>query len=224
MAAIDAQSPDGRSPAPVMRVRPALVACHACGLIQRLPTLRPDQRARCRRCRQALRRRARPNAAARCAALSATALVLYYPAMTEPVLQIQRFGYTTESTILDGASALIAEGSVGVGLIVLVCSIVAPVAKLLALLAISAGSLVPGAAHRALLYRVVEWIGRWGMLDVLLVAMLVAAVKLGSWAEVTAGPGAFAFAGVVVFSILASAAFDPHAIWRLQRTGEGGGR
>ena len=78
---------------------------------------------------------------------------------------------------------------------------------------LSAGDLFLHKHHRASTYRVVEWIGRWGMLDVLLVALLVAAVKLGSWVEVHPGPGVAAFGGVVIFSLLASAAFDPQAIW-----------
>ena len=67
--------------------------------------------------------------------------------------------------------------------------------------------------HRALTYHLIEWTGRWGMLDVLLVAVLVALVKLGDLMQISAGPGATAFATVVILSLLASACFDPHSLW-----------
>ena len=67
--------------------------------------------------------------------------------------------------------------------------------------------------HRALTYQLVELTGRWGMLDVLRVALLVAVLKLGDFVEVSAGPGALAFGTCVVLSLLASASFDPHSLW-----------
>ena len=70
--------------------------------------------------------------------------------------------------------------------------------------------------HRALTYRLVEWTGRWGMLDVLLVAILVAALKLGDVMDVTPGPAAAAFAVCVVLSLLATALFDPRSVWETQ--------
>jgi len=108
---------------------------------------------------------------------------------------------------------LLAEGSILVGLIILLCSIVIPLLKIVATFVICSGELFMHRRHRAMTYRWLEWIGRWGMVDVLLVALLVAVVKLGSWLSVHPGPGAAAFACVVILSLLASAVFDPEAIW-----------
>ncbi len=69
--------------------------------------------------------------------------------------------------------------------------------------------------HRAITYRIVEFTGRWGMLDVLLVAVLIAALKIGDIVEVTAGPAALTFTLCVVLSLLSTAAFDPHGLWPL---------
>ncbi len=152
----------------------------------------------------------------RTAAMATAALVLYPFAVSMPIMEVQKLGHVREVSILEGVTQLLAKGELLVGLIVLLCSIVLPLAKLFALLVLSAGGLTLGRRHRALTYRVVEWSGRWGMLDVLLVALLVAAVKLGDLVEVTPGPAALAFAAVVVLSLAAAACFDPHGLWESQ--------
>lgn len=150
---------------------------------------------------------------ARAAAFALGALILYAPAMLLPVIEIEQMGHTNGATIWSGVVDLLAEGSILVGVIVLLCSIVIPFVKIMATFLICSGEMFMRGRHRALTYRLLEWIGRWGMLDVLLVALLVAVVKLGSWLRVHPGPGAAAFAGVVVLSLLASAVFDPESIW-----------
>jgi paraquat-inducible protein A len=152
-------------------------------------------------------------------ALSLAALILYPAAMALPVMRLERFGHGTQTTIWGGAAALIRDGHAAIGLLVLVCSIVIPLAKLLALIGLSWPGLtdrLPNFSfrHRHVVYRMVEWLGRWGMVDVLLVAVLIAAVKLGDVLTVRAGPGVTAFGGVVILSLLASACFDPGYIWR----------
>ena len=132
--------------------------------------------------------------------------------MSLPVLEVTRLGHVHDATIWSGVVALLAEGQVFVGVIVLFASVVAPILKLLTMLVLCV-PLRTGRSHRAMAYRLVEWIGRWGMLDVLLVAVLVAVVKLGDVVRVQPGLGLAAFAGVVVLSLLASAVFDPHSIW-----------
>ena len=95
----------------------------------------------------------------------------------------------------------------------LLSSIVLPLGKLLALVGITGSRSWLARRHRALTWRVVELTGRWGMLDVLLVAVVVAWLKVGAVVEVTPGPGAVAFTACVFLSLLASAWFDPHALW-----------
>jgi paraquat-inducible protein A len=146
-------------------------------------------------------------------ALASAALVLYPAAMVLPVLEIERLGHRSAATIWSGALELLREGSVAVGVIVLVCSIIIPAFKLIGILLLCTRLEWFERRHRAATYHAVEWLGRWGMVDVLLVAVLVAAVKLGSWVQVSPGPGSAAFAAVVVLSMLASAVFDPAQIW-----------
>jgi len=197
---------------------PPLAACHCCGLVHRLPTVPRRADARCTRCDSVIRHGAHPRSSARAAALALTALLIYPLALLTPVMTIERLGHTSAASIWDGTVSLLAEGHLAVGLAVLCFSILAPVAKLAAVFTLTAGVRLR-AHHRAATYRFVEWIGRWGMVDVLLVALLVAVVKLGDLVEVTPGVGVAAFGAVVVLSILASAAFDPHQIWETDPRG-----
>lgn len=190
-----------------------LRACHCCGLVHVLPELRRGSRAVCVRCGSTIRHAERVHTTGRAAAFALAALILYPIAMTLPIMQIERLGQSHSASLWTGTIELLSDGQLFVGIIVLVCSIIAPVVKISAMLVLCSGDMILRQRHRAATYRIVEWIGRWGMLDVLLVAILVAVVKLGDWVQVTAEPGAAAFAGVVVLSLLSSAAFDPHAIW-----------
>lgn len=197
--------------------------CQCCGMAQTLPLIPPRMRACCVRCGTALHRRstaARSNT--RTAAIAAAALVLYPLAVGLPMVRVEKFGHYNEASVLEGIATLLGSGHIVVGLIVLLCSIVLPLGKLAALLVLSAGGLHLRSEHRALTYRIVEWTGRWGMLDVLLVAILVAAIKIGDLVDVTPGPAASAFTCCVVLSLLATAAFDPHSLWRSTTAPPGG--
>ncbi len=195
-----------------MGTMPPLAACHCCGLVHRIPALPRRSAAVCTRCASEIPVEPHPRAGARASALALTALILYPIALFTPVMSIERLGHHAEASIWHGTVKLLAEGHLAVGLAILCFSILAPVAKLVAIFLLTTGvSMRPH--HRAATYRFVEWIGRWGMVDVMLVAVLVAIVKLGDLVEVTPGPGVGAFGGVVVLSMLASAAFDPHQIW-----------
>ncbi len=201
-----------------------LHACRSCGLIQHVSfeggALAPGFFARCPRCRSTVASGDSPESAAarvrsmsRAGAFALAALILYPLAMSLPVLEIHRLGVHREATIWSGAVQLMADHQVLVGLIVFLCSIVIPLLKIGGMFAVCAGGSVLRPHHRFFTYRLVEILGRWGMVDVLLVAILVAAVKLGNWVEVHPGPGALAFSGVVLLSMLSSAVFDPAAIW-----------
>src|SRR5205085_2604151 len=108
---------------------------------------------------------------------------------------------------------LITHHQVLIGLVVLVCSVVIPVLKLAGLFVLTGRWVTLERRHRASIYRAIEAAGRWGMIDVLLVALTIAAVKLGDLVVVTPGPGVVAFGACVVLSLAASAVFNPHAIW-----------
>jgi paraquat-inducible protein A len=152
----------------------------------------------------------------RTAALALAAILLYPIAISVPMLRIEELGHMSEASILEGVTTLFAEGQLVVAVIVLLCSVVFPLSKLLGLLVLTTRAVPLATRHKALTYSIIEWTGRWGMLDVLLVAVLVAVLKLGSSIEVSVGPAAVAFASCVVLSLLAAAAFDPHALWENQ--------
>lgn len=188
-----------------------LKSCHCCGLIQQAPT---GVGALCARCETALESwLGRLTGNRLSAAFALAALVLYLPAVTLPFLRIEQLGQAHESSLLVGVRTLFTEGQILVGIIVLVFSIILPLLKLSALLFLSQRRWQLAERHQALTYRVVEQLGRWGMLDVLLVAVMVAFIKLGGLVHFQAGPGIIAFTLFVLVSLLASATFDPHVLW-----------
>ena len=197
-----------------MGVNENLRACHCCGLVHRVPALEVGQQAECVRCFSTLDSSERNGAqsSARCFAAAVGGLILYFPAILLPILEIEKLGHHHASSLLGGTIDLIWHGNFFVGTVVLVFSIVLPLIKLLALLELSyIGS--THRKHRAWTYRVVEWTGRWSMMDVLLLALLVTLVKLGDLVAFQLGPAVIAFVMCVVMSMIASVMFDPHAIW-----------
>ncbi|MCA9183758.1 MAG: paraquat-inducible protein A [Planctomycetales bacterium] len=200
-----------------MQPNSTLKACHCCGLVHEVLPLDRDQEARCVRCRSRIDsgRRHGGRSSARCFAAALGGLVLYLPAILLPILDIEKMGHHHATSLLGGTLDLIAHGSTLVGLIVLVFSIILPLVKLLALLELSRIGLTHR-QHRAWTYRVVEWTGRWSMMDVLLLALLVSLVKLGELLTFHIGPALIAFVMCVLMSMIASIMFDPHAIWEME--------
>ncbi len=137
---------------------------------------------------------------------------MYFPAILLPILEIERMGHHHQTSLLGGTLDLIWHGSLFVGVVVLVFSICLPLIKLLALLELSYLGIAKR-RHRAWTYRLVEWAGRWSMMDVLLLALLVALVKLGDLVSFQLGTAVIAFVMCVVMSMIASIMFDPHSIW-----------
>jgi paraquat-inducible protein A len=200
-----------------------LVACPSCGLTQQLPApagagdvaAPPRVRLCCARCGATLRSRGRDaRSNNRTAAVALAALILYPLAIGLPIIRIEQWGHRHESSVLDGIASLFAHGQLVIGAIVLLCSVVIPLAKLTGLLVLGSGWFAMRHRHRAMTYRLIELTGRWGMLDVLLVAVLITVLKLGDMVEVAPGPGAAAFTSCVVLSLLAAALFDPRGLWR----------
>lgn len=190
-----------------------LKACDSCGLVHSVAPVPANHCARCTRCRSVIPTRIDPDSSRRTAAITLVAVILYPFAITTPIMTLERMGHESVASVWSGTIGLLNEGHYATGLTVLFFSIVAPIVKLTTLLVLSlAAGPFPDAA-RAVAFRSVELIGRWGMLDVMLVAVLVAVVKLGDLVEVTPGPGVVVFGLVVVLSIFASMAFDPRSIW-----------
>ncbi len=195
-----------------------LGACHCCGLVHRVPDVDARSVACCTRCNTVIKHGANPRSRARTAAFALSALILYPLALTLPVMRIERLGYERDSSIWSGMVGLLAEREWVVGIAVLLFSIVVPITKLVLLFVLSAPTRHVGQRDRTSIYKLVEFIGRWSMVDVLLVAILVAFVKLGDLVSVTPGPGVAFFGAVVILSLVSGFVFDPHAIWEEERS------
>jgi paraquat-inducible protein A len=196
-----------------------LLSCPACALVSRPPRGAANvfamSSAQCPRCGAGLHPR-KPDSIVRTWAFLIGAYVLYIPANALPIMDTSSLFDAQRDTILSGAVYLWTTGSWGTALIVFIASIVTPLLKLFALtaLVISVQRKSTWQPHRrAQLYRVVSLVGRWSMLDIFVVTVLVALVQLQSVAVITAGPGAFAFGAVVVLTMLAAFSFDPRLIW-----------
>ncbi len=191
-----------------------LLACEACDQVVRADAAHLHGLA-CPRCGEALHRR-KPDSLNRTWALALTAAILYVPANLLPVLTVISFGQGAPSTIVGGVIELVQAGMLPVALLVFFASITVPVLKLvgLAFLLVSVHRRSTGRLRdRTRLYRIVEGIGRWSMVDVFMTGILAALVALGNLATISPGPGAVAFCGVVIVTILAAMAFDPRLMW-----------
>jgi paraquat-inducible protein A len=188
-----------------------MVACGDCGTVWREVT----EGAPCGRCGARLHSR-KPNGLARTWAFLATAAMLYVPANLLPVMTTRSIFGTQEDTILSGIVYFWVTGDWLLAVIVFVASFVVPIFKLGALGLLAAATQWRaqwGRAERSRLYRLIELIGRWSMLDVFVVALLAGLVQLQGFAEITAGPGIACFGAVVVLTMLASNGFDPRLAW-----------
>jgi paraquat-inducible protein A len=180
--------------------------------------LRPGMVAKCYRCGSTVERR-RVNSLATTGALSLAALIFYLPANLYPILRMNYYGAHTENTIWDGCVRLFQDGQWLVATIVFLASIMIPLCKLLGLFFLVVTAKVKSTRwqrERTRVSQIIEVIGPWAMLDVFLLAILVALVRLKELATVLPGPGLLPFTAVVVLTILASASFDPKLIWNAQ--------
>jgi len=199
------------------------IACATCGLLQRVGVLEPGTVAECGRCGSVVRER-KTGSLATTTALALAALILYVPANVYPILSMSFYGVYSENTVWDGCVSLFRAGQWHVAVIVFLASIAIPLLKLVGLFfLVTTARFGPsiGPRRRLWVHRFIELIGPWAMLDVFLVAVLVALVKLDELATVLPGPGLVAFTAVVVLTILASASFDPALIWKKTEEGHG---
>ena len=191
-----------------------LIACPACSLICRVPEGGAAALLLCPRCEGRLHER-KPQAIQRSWALLLSAAVLYVPANVFPVMKITILGKTESDTILTGVMELWSSGMWAIGALIFFASITVPLAKILGLsfllISVQRGSRW-NPRDRTKLYRVIEYVGRWSMIDMFMLSILVALVQLGSIATIVPGVGATCFASVVVLTIFAASSFDPRAI------------
>jgi len=191
-----------------------LVTCTTCYLISRIPQ-RTAGKPVCPRCGSLLFSR-KPNSLSRTWALLCTAAILYVPANVLPMTVSSSLGSTQADTILTGVLYFYTSGSWFIALVIFVASVFIPIFKLLTLAYLLIGiqlNWINRARDRTRLYRVTEMIGRWSMVDIFVVTLLVALIKLGALANLEAGPAGLYFAGVVIATMLAANSFDPRLIW-----------
>ena len=188
-----------------------LVTCHVCGQLSRGLAAG----AICARCGSILHRR-KPQSLQRTMALLVAAAILYVPANLLPIMHTATVTYDADDTILSGIVSLWLGGSWPLAILVFCVSILVPSLKLITLTLLVVSTRMGWRwrlQERAALYRLIEFIGRWSMLDVFVVSLLVALVQLRGFATIHAGFGAPAFASVVVLTMYAAQAFDPRLMW-----------
>lgn len=146
----------------------------------------------------------------------ATAAILYIPANFMPITYTRYLGKETTSTILGGVVTLWEHDSQPIAIVIFVASVLVPLGKMIVLawlcLSVQIGSRF-ALTHKTKLYRVTEFVGRWSMIDVYVVGILVALIQLGNIMSVRPGIAVVAFAGMVVATMLAALAFDPRLLW-----------
>lgn len=192
-----------------------LVGCHYCHLLSRWPKASGNQVVYCPRCGGELHQR-KPNSLMRTWALVITAMVFYIPANVLPITITSALGSVSADTIMSGVIYFVHSGSWEIALIIFIASIFVPFTKFMILIYLLLSvqfKSIKRPKGRTRLYQVTEAIGRWSMLDIYVVTILIALVKLGVLANIEAGPAALYFAAVVVITMIAAESFDPRLIW-----------
>jgi paraquat-inducible protein A len=205
----EAMDERGLAPPPRAGTGP-LISCGTCRRVSR-----EAEGSACSRCGTTLHMR-RPNSLSRTWACIVAAALLYLPANIYPVMTIVQLGHGQSSTILGGARELLEAGMWPLALLVFVASVAVPLLKLLSLVVMLIATHRGSAwrlRDRTWLYRIVEFIGRWSMIDVFMLSTLVGLVRAGQLASITPDMGAICFASVVVLTMIGAASFDPRVMW-----------
>ncbi|WP_263147808.1 paraquat-inducible protein A [Pseudomonas sp. RIT-PI-AD] len=190
-----------------------LTACHECDLLMRRLALAEEQKACCPRCGYELQVH-RSNMVRRSLALVLTALLLYIPANFLPIMRLNMLGQASQDTVWSGVVGLYRSGMEPIAVLVLLCSMVIPLVKLLCQLAVLLS--IRQAAARdlgILLYRLYHGLRSWGMLEVYLMGILVSIVKLLDMAELHLGVGLACFVGLLLAQVWLEVTMSSHQVW-----------
>ncbi len=219
-AALDPDSIWSQMPVPEAARRPPhpgepVYGCHVCELAVPAGAAAGGHHPTCPRCGEPLHRR-KPKSLQRTWALLLAAILLYIPANLYPIMAVTSLGQTQSDTILSGVLFLMHHGMWPLALVVFVASVLVPLLKLAILVYLLVSVQLRSGwrlRDRTQLYRITEAVGRWSMVDIYVVTILVALVRLGNLATIEAQAGAVFFAAVVVLTMFAAMAFDPKLIW-----------
>lgn len=190
-----------------------LIACHECDLLMRKPAADQGERVVCPRCGYELYTH-RHQVVRRSMALVIAALLLYVPANFLPIMQLNLLGQASDDTVWSGVLGLYNSGMHGIAVVVFLCSMAVPLLKLLCQFAVLLSiRLDIGRSYGLLLYRIYHHLRDWGMLEVYLMGILVALVKLADLAEVTLGLGLLCFIALLLVQVWLEVTMSPHQIW-----------
>jgi len=193
-----------------------------CPTCEKTLPLTPGRGQICPRCGEHFHLR-KKESLSRTWALVLTAILLTPPANLLPIMEVEYFGVPDRSTIMDGIIYFFQEGSYGIGAIILTASILVPLFKIVGMILILLAIRFhrPGwLRHKALMFRFIEFIGRWSMLDIFVIALLCALVRFGFLSTINVAPAAFYFTGVVLCTMFAAISFDPRLLWDADNTSQ----
>ncbi|WHI51642.1 paraquat-inducible protein A [Microbulbifer sp. MLAF003] len=188
-------------------------ACHECDLLLTGGLAPPGQKLTCPRCGCTLHRNAN-HSVYYTIALSLTGLLLFIPSASLPLLKFSLFSFGAENTLMNGVYSLFKAGYIWLASLVLFCSVLAPLGKFLLLLFVCCGSFL-GLLDRwvSIAVRWYQHIKEWGMLDVYMLGILVALIKLRDLGKMDVEPGLYCFGAMMLVANLSSLSFDQNAIW-----------
>jgi len=193
----------------------SMISCHCCHLVCKMPETKRDPEIECPRCGTRMHQR-KPDSIVRSWALVIAAVIFYIPANVLPISITTALGTAEGDTIMSGVIYFIHSGSWPIALVIFVASIFVPVLKILILIFLLVSVQMKSKwrpMDRTRLYRIIETIGKWSMVDIFVITIMAALIQLGALADFVAGPAAVYFAAVVVLTILAAMSFDPRLIW-----------
>lgn len=194
-----------------------LILCTDCGRLSRISLINKEGKKKCRRCGAPLHLR-KPNSVSRTFALLLTAAILFFPANLLPIMKVEFLGIPSHSTILDGISLFFQDGSYLIALIILAASILVPVFKIVGL-SITLFTIrmqrLKFLRQKTMMFRFIEFIGRWSMLDIFVIALLGFFVNFRFLTSIETAPAATYFCLVVIATMLAAITFDPRIMWDL---------
>jgi len=192
-----------------------LVLCHECHKLHKCIDVKNMPNPQCPRCGATLVSRLH-NSLVRTWALLLTATILFIPANVYPIMVVDSFAGEVPSTIMKGIVIFFKNQEYFVAFIIFVASIVVPAFKLVGMAVILRAIQKKSQfyyTHRSSMFRFIQFIGRWSMLDIFVIAIMVAMVDFGTISTIHAGPAATSFAAVVVITMYAAVTFDPRLIW-----------
>ena len=213
-AMMDQEAPHPSDPSPSGKAEDYLL-CQDCHKLLPTDYQQRSGQHRCPRCGHSLHARKR-DSLARTWALLLTAVVLTLPANLLPIMEVDYFGVPDRSTIMDGIIYFFKEGSYGIGLVIFIASILVPMFKIVGLVIILLSIHFRWQSwlkHKAIMFRFIEFIGRWSMLDIFVITLLCSLAQFGFLSTISAAPASLYFTGVVLSTMFAALSFDPRLLW-----------